>query len=294
MAETREIQLTHDDLQLAGSLWLPDDEPEVLIVMHPGSGPEDRHNSGYFVPLREGLLARGYAVGAFDKRGVGGSGGRWQDAPIETQARDLLAAVSRLSAEPELDGVPTGLFGHSQGGWVVMEAGAREEAIAFLILNSGPGVSPSAQERYATRTQLERSGADGEVVELGVARYDLMVRLARALTSYSDVEARQEELAPHLPKDASIWHFWISILDYEPRSALSRTHASILALFGGDDAVVPVPESISAMQSVVPPTRLDIEVFEGADHRIQVGEPPRLAAGYMEKIASFLEAHSQS
>ena len=56
----------------------------------------------------------------------------------------------------------------------------------------------------------------------------------------------------------------------------------------------PVAESIEVFRAAVPPTRLTVEVFPGADHRVQVGEPPRLATGYVERILAFLESHSQS
>lgn len=294
MTEPRDLLVASGDVTLAGSLWLPDTAPSVGIVMHPGSGPSDRDNGGYFVSLRSALVTAGFAVASFDKRGVGGSSGRWQDAPIETQARDVLACIEALSGEEGLAGARFGVFGHSQGGWVAVETAARSTDIPFVIISSGPAVTPAAQERHAARLVLEASDAGAEEVERGLARYDLMVRLARALTPYSEVEGRKDELAPHLPKDASIWRFWISILDYDPKSALTRTHTSILALYGEDDRVVPVAESVDVLHSVVPPTRLSVEVFPGANHRVQVGDPPQLAPGYVEKVLDFLESHSQS
>jgi hypothetical protein len=262
--------------------------------MHPGSGASDRHNGGYFAPLRSALVAAGYAVASFDKRGVGGSTGLWQDAPIETQARDMLAGVARLADEPEMVDVPVGLFGHGQGALVALEAAARNPETPFAILNSGSGVTPAEQERYAARKKLETSRLHPDEVERSIARYDLMVRLARALTPYREIEGRREELAPHLPKDQSIWRFWISILDYAPKSALSRIHAPILGLWGEDDRVVPVEESVEVFNSHVPPNRLSVEVFAGADHWVRVGDPPVLAPGYVDRVLGFLEWNSQS
>ncbi len=294
MTEQRELHVTNDGIVLAGSLWLPDGDPSYAIVMHPGSGGEDRNNSGYFEPLREALLAAGYAVASFDKRGVGGSGGRWQDAPIDTQARDLLAAASEVQRQPELVGLPVGLFGHSQGAWVALEAGTMSEDPAFLILNSFSGVTPAEQERYSAEMRLLAADAPAKVMEVGLARYDLMVRLARALTPYSEISARKADLSPHVPRNASVWHFWVSILDYQPKRALGRVHAPILALYGSADRVVPVEESIAVLRSVVPPSRLTVAVFEGANHRVQVGDPRVLADGYIDTVLTFLESHSQS
>jgi hypothetical protein len=294
LAEPREVAVENDDVALAGSIWIPNAEPRAGVVMHPGSGASDRHNGGYFAPIRSLLLDAGYAVASFDKRGVGGSSGHWQEAPIETQARDLLAGAAELTRQPEMSEVPVGLFGHGQGAWVAMEAAARQPGTPFVILNSGAAVTPAEQERFAALKKLEAAKTDPDQTEMSIARYDLMVRLARALTPFEEVAGRRAELAPHLPKNQAIWRFWISILDYVPRSALSRADAPILALWGEKDRLVPVEASIEILRSVVPPTRLSIEVFADADHWVRVGEPPRLAPGYAEKVLTFLEAHSQS
>ena len=86
----------------------------------------------------------------------------------------------------------------------------------------------------------------------------------------------------------------MSILDFEPRQSLQDIHVPILALYGEDDQIVPVEESISVLKSMVPPTRLDLHVFTGGDHRVQIGDPPELAPGYIEAVIAFLESHSQS
>lgn len=294
MAEPREVEVPHEGVVLAGTIWIPDREPLAGVVMHPGSGAANRDNGGYFAPLRSALLAAGYAVTSFDKRGVGGSSGMWQEAPVETQARDMLAAVGRLAEEPEMSQTPIGLFGHGQGAWVAMEAAARRPGTPFVILNSGSALSPSDQERHATREKMERAGADREEIERSIARYDLMVRLARALTPYEEVAERRDELAPHLPKNQEVWRLWISILDYEPRDALSGADAPFLALWGENDRLVPVEESVAVLRSTIPPHRLAVEVFPGADHWVRVGDPPRLAPGYVERVLAFLESHSQS
>ena len=109
---------------MAGTLWLPEGNADATLLMHPGSGPSDRDNDVYFPPIRESLLDAGIAVCSFDKRGVGGSSGRWQDAGIIEQADDLSACLKVLLGDAAVP-KPVGLFGHSQGGWVVLEAAAR-------------------------------------------------------------------------------------------------------------------------------------------------------------------------
>lgn len=291
MVERHDVLVESEEVTLAGSIWLPSGRPRSGVAMHPGSGPSNRDNDGYFVALRNSLLNAGHAVTSYDKRGVGASSGRWEDAPIEAQARDLISAADSLGAIPQMRDLPVGLFGHSQGGWVALDAASRRPETPFLIVNSGPGVPPWAQERYAARRALEASGVDEANVDVALAHYDLVTRLARARTSWDNVRDRSEELAPFLPGDEAAWHFWISILDFDPARAMSTIHLPMLTLWGEEDRLVPVEESIAVYKTRVPPTRLLVEVFPGADHRVQVGDPPRLAPGYTEAVLGFIETH---
>lgn len=287
----RELAVEHGQVTLAGALWMPIDiEIRAVVLMYPGSGSSDRNNNGYFSAIRDIFLGASCAVASFDKRGVGGSGGDWRRAPIEVQAGDLLACVRAIQAQEEVADTPTGVFGHSQGGWVAVEAASRSNAVDFVIVSSGPGVTPAAQERHAARHRLERPGTSPEEVERGLHAYEEMVRQARSGAPFSEVD---QPGVRFLPEDVGSeeWKFWISILDYDPKGPLSRITVPILTLWGGDDRIVPVEESIEVYRATVPSTRLTVEVFAGANHRIEAGDPPRLAPGYAERIQAFLDAN---
>lgn len=259
--------------------------------MHPGSGPSDRNNDVLFPPIREHLLRAGIAVCSFDKRGVGGSAGSWLDAGIGEQADDLLAALAVFEAASP-PGLPIGLFGHSQGGWVVVEAAARGIPVAFVITNSGPGVSPARQERYSLANKLT---GDGKAVTL--ATYDAVVKvMSECPTLQEGVEKLDAAGVPYrdLPglefmfEDEAIWRLCATIFGYDPAPALSRITAPVLALFGAADKVTPPEESVAALRAAVRPELLQVEVFSEGDHRLLHGEPPRFVDGYLDRIASFV------
>jgi alpha-beta hydrolase superfamily lysophospholipase len=126
--------------------------------MCPGSGAADRHNGSYFTSIGAHLLQQGCAVGSFDKRRGGASSGHWQDADIVQRAKDVLAVVGTVLTEVPAT-TPVGLFGHSQGGWVVLEAASRTQSVSFVITNSGPGVSPGEQMHYAARAEMTAAGS---------------------------------------------------------------------------------------------------------------------------------------
>jgi nitrite reductase (NO-forming) len=56
------------------------------------------------------------------------------------------------------------LYGHSQGGWVVLEVAAADPSVAFVVTSSGPGVTMADQERYATGAHLAVLEAPDEEV----------------------------------------------------------------------------------------------------------------------------------
>jgi pimeloyl-ACP methyl ester carboxylesterase len=294
---TRELTVCNGDVSLGGALWLPPEPRGVAVLMHPGSGPTDRDNDVFFPPIRQHLLESGIAVASFDKRGVGHSSGRWQDAGIEEQASDAITCLEALRAHASLRG-PVGLYGHSQGGWVVIEAASRCPDAAFVVTSSGPGVTPAEQERFATRRYMTKAGLpESDVVEVG-RYYDRVISLLRSGVSLAGARARLEQdgfpeafeklSLPVLLDDDAEWQLLAALLDYDPRPALEGIEVPLLALFGGDDPLVPVEASVAVYRDAVPPDRLHVEVFAGAGHRLDIGDPPVLADGYLEVLASFI------
>ena len=290
-----ELNARNGDVTLAGTLWRPAGEAAATVLMHPGSGPSDRDNDVFFPPIRDHLLAAGIAVSSFDKRGVGGSTGRWQEAAIAEQASDAICCLELLQAEV---GGRIGLFGHSQGGWVVVEAASQLPEAAFVISNSGPGVTPEQQERYATRLYMERAGISDEELDEVRRYYDDIVAMLRAGTSLEDARRRVDEAGfpqafatlalPVLPDDEAEWRLLAALIDYDPRPALERIRAPVLAVFGADDPLTPVEASVAVFREAVRPDLLRVEIFAGAGHRLQIDDPPRLADGYLELLTAFI------
>ena len=301
LREARAHQLTvrNGDVSLAGSLWLPAEPAGLTVLMHPGSGPSDRDNDVFFRPIRQHLLESGVAVSSFDKRGVGKSSGRWQEAAIGEQASDAIACIDALRGDASVDG-PVGLYGHSQGGWVVLEAAARCPDAAFVVTSSGPGVTPGEQERWAARGHLTRAGIPENQIEEAGRYYDRVIAMMRSgiplAVARDRVEANGFPQAfktlslPVLPEDEADWQLFAAMVDYDPRPALERIEVPVLALFGADDPITPVEDSVAVFREAVQPGLLHVEVFAGAGHRLEIGDPPALVDGYLETLAKFVLA----
>jgi pimeloyl-ACP methyl ester carboxylesterase len=245
-----------------------------------------------FPPIRIALLEIGVAVCSFDKRGVGESSGSCLTAGIEAQAADLVAGLA--AARSVLGDVPTGLFGHSQGGWVVLEASTVANP-DFIITNSGPAVSPREQETYSTEQTLRKRGWDDETVRAGFASfrtvmdllelpYDIGWLKASALPLIDELTA----VGAFIPRDPELWSFASRIIDYDPVPALRALDVPLLALLGEEDDVVPVQRSADVFHTTVPPDLLHLRVVSGGDHRLQ--KNGEFVDGYLDALTQFVSA----
>ena len=187
------------------------------------------------------------------------------------------------------------MFGHSQGGWVVLEAAGPRRAHAFVVTNGGPGVSPAVQDRFALANVGRRAGRSPEGVERLLARYDLMVELLRDGASAADAAVRLgppdgHELDAYGTVDDAQWELQRRLVDHDPRPALRRLTVPVLALFGADDEITPVAVSVEAFRAEVRPDLLTVAVLPGGDHRVQAGEPRRLVEGYGATLVGFVRS----
>jgi uncharacterized protein len=145
----REVRVGVD----AATLTLPAGSgPFPAVAMVHGSGLSTRSEFDVFTVY---LALHGIAVLADDKRGVGESGGTYpgdlaSGATIGILAADAQREVRFLAHVPGVDPARIGLFGDSQAGWIVPRAAAREPAVRWAVLNSGPTTTVGETDYWAS------------------------------------------------------------------------------------------------------------------------------------------------
>jgi pimeloyl-ACP methyl ester carboxylesterase len=296
------ITFANAGVVLAGSLTLPDGgAPTPGVVMVGGSGPSDRDNDTHFPPIRRHLVDAGIAVLSYDKRGVGGSSGDWLDATMDDLASDAAAALDFLRARPEVRSGAAGLFGHSEGGWVVLGATTLRDDVPWVVTNGGPGTTPAAQDRYALATSLRRAeGISDDEVEAAPAAYDRVVEAGRRDADFAEVARLAgspptafTEIAAEV--DERYWRLLKRKQDHDPVPDALRLRCPHLAIFGADDEVVPVADSISLFTAAAchrdRRATLTVEVFPGADHRVRT-DGTSLAPGYLDTLTRWINGRT--
>ena len=291
-----------EDVDLTGTVYLPDAEPPhpAVLMLH-GSGPADRDSGDFFPPIREAFLAAGIAVFSWDKQGIGGSDGDWRNQTIPDRALEAQAAVEAVQLQPEIDPDRIGVWGHSQGGWVGPLLAAREPGIAALVIHSGTGLTPSEQDHVGMEQTLRRDGASDDEVAQGHAFLDALHAAARAGMPFADFDREVQAPARDTAGygyfgeiDPAMWAYFVrnAAEPFDPLATLRAVRCPVLAIFGGDDVLIPVERSVNLLWETVGVANPDVtvRVYPGASHRLLAGNPPAYPEGYLEAMSGWLRA----
>lgn len=228
-----------DGITLTGLLTLPETPAPhpAMVVLH-GSERGTRNDFGR-LQTSAFLASQGFAVLTYDKRGVGDSGGTYQEFASESNltllAEDALAGVNYLKGLGEIDTRHIGLIGNSQAGWIIPIAAASSDVRFFVIL-SGPVVSVGIEDRYSRYTNNGDSPSP-----------------------YSS-----DELSALLAK--------VPPSGFDPLPLLANLQQPGLWLWGDQDKSIPVPESVAHLKTLIAQgkSNFSYDIFENADHNLQL------------------------
>lgn len=294
------------DATLVGTLVLPTRAgPHPAIVMVHGSGPATRRH-GSNVPF---LASHGIAVLTYDKRGVGESTSprKWWQSSFEELAHDILAGLRFLQNRRDIRSDQIGLYGSSQGGWIVALAATLSPDVAFIIMGSGPAVDLPRQETYRVERQMRAAGFSEADLAQARRLMSLKFSCVRSGQGWDELAHLAQEAKPAAwfqyvggvpTADDAPW--WRPLVNHDPLSVLEQVGCPLLAFFGGGDIVVPVDESIVEMKRALERggnRDHTIMVLQDANHSLLLpadASPDRIAryaAGYRETLIDWLHDH---
>jgi pimeloyl-ACP methyl ester carboxylesterase len=174
------VTFTSGANQLEGILTLPNiPSPYPAIVLISGSADEGTGlRPGvadlYHIRQAHNMVNAGFAILRYDPPGVGNSTGDSRYESMDDRAQEALAALNYLQSLKDICPDRVGLWGVSQGGWVIqMVAAENPQDVAFIISVSGSGVSIAEQQVWGVETQSRAAGLS----ESDVAKAVLLIRL---------------------------------------------------------------------------------------------------------------------
>jgi len=265
----QELRIERDGFSLAAS-YSPAGPTALIALQGAGEGTRDSPSLRH---LHELLPPAGIGVVTFDRRGEGESTGDATRGRFELQVEDALAILDALDAEH------VGLWGYSQGGWIVPLAAVASDAVAFLVLLASPGVTPSEQMMYAVERQLRLAGYGDEVVERALdlrRRFEAWVHrpepdeeLAAALWAGVDEPWWGQAWLPPTLFDEESRRLWIEEMDFDPRPVFAQVRVPTLLFYGAEDSWTPVEPSVGSWRAARG-DEVEIVVVPGAEHDLRL------------------------
>jgi hypothetical protein len=280
-----EIKFTVNQFSVIGDLLLPlNGTKHPLIILVWGDGEAGRHLVGKPSKLLNNFIESGYAVFLEDKPGFGASKGEFsRDYVLHERAKILAKEVAILRKHVMIDPHRVGVYGHSQGGYVMALAMDGGSKFNFVIAVSCPAMNGVSQSAYLVGKQILCEGLSEEVAREAEDYYSQR-ESAHDYPSY--LEAAQYLDGIPLVKDVLGWGGIISEEEFKPRqpdwedfydpmSQFSRLTVPVLVIFGEKDTQADPVQGSAAYQNAFEQNGnefFQVVTLKNTDHNMDITE----------------------
>lgn len=240
-------------MELAGELVRLAEKPQGVLLLIHGSGDGPRHAYDLWTNF---FLSRGWAVVVYDKRGSGQSTADWHEANFLALAEDARSVVRWVRRQDDLRGLPLGLWGVSQAGWIIPQLAA-EGLVDFAISQAGAITPVDDFIRQTLESELRAYGFASEEIAKAKKYYALDVSVSRGQQPFSLLEVAYKKasesgaewlLKPPDPPCSPDRTFMATIAGFDAAPSWRRVRTPLLALFGSKDHIVPAEPNRSRLE----------------------------------------------
>ena len=277
----RDTAVVTGKIRLPATLTVPSGAARApgIVLVH-GSGPNDRDETvGANKPFRDlaqGLAERGIVVLRYDKRSkvapLSFMGGTFtvDDEVVD----DALSAASLLRGLPEVNPGWVVVLGHSLGGMLAPRIGARDTALAGLVILAGATRSLADMMEEQITYMRGLPGADTAAIDRALAGLAPSLAAVRAL-----IPADSGSRKPILGAPAA---YWLDLAAYYPVSVAAKLRMPILILQGGRDYQVTRVDFEAWREGLAGNTAVEFREYPSLSHLFIAGEGAPNPAEYGE------------
>ncbi|HYE89284.1 MAG TPA: alpha/beta fold hydrolase [Vicinamibacterales bacterium] len=209
--------------------------PLPTLILIGGSGPTDRDETVAGIPvfgqIARDLVAAGFVVVRYDKRGVGQSGGRAESVTIADYAEDARQVLLWAEKRKEVDKERIGVVGHSEGALVAMLVAARERGkIDAMALIAGPSTNGNTIVLEQQKLLLSKLPIDDAQRAERVALQEKINNAVMKGTGWAGI--------PEVARKVADTPWFYSFLTFDPARAMNDTRQPVLIVQGELDTQV--------------------------------------------------------
>lgn len=212
-----EVTFPFGSSELFGILTLPDSagpHPAIVIVSgsaNPSTGERSGASAQYHIDHARAMVLNEFAVLRYDPPGTGHSTGERGFESLDSRTKEAAAALHYLQSRPDIRQDRVGMWGGSQGAWVIaMAAAAFPQDVSFLISVSGSGVSVAEQQVHSIQAQSQAAGLPAQDVAKAVLFGRLLIDWQLANPIYRQVNEADAQFLGSGP-----WSRFLELV-YEP------------------------------------------------------------------------------
>lgn len=309
--------LTSKEERLYGIISRPENiKPKSIVIIVHGYGQTNVVKGFQYQKLRSKFTSQGVSVVVWDKPGCGESEGEFDiNQPVESSAKEILAAIRKLKQRREPGVEKIGLWGVSRAGWIAPLAISQESSIKFWISVSGTdahenwgyllrsslkiaGYSSAKidaiHQSWINKNTLFWSGADYESYLKAGKEYwqdEIIQKLSGQIYVENEPGSSEYESGRKLYyQNQKKWlsndnsfntELGLEIHVPEFEKILKSVSIPVLAIFGDNDRNVDWKKTKSLYENTIGVnnnSKLTIKVFENADHNLRLSK----TGGYLE------------
>jgi uncharacterized protein len=308
-------------IKLAGKLVLPKgDDPVPIVVLVHGAERDSARDS---YALQRLLPAENVGAFVYDKRGTGGSGGKYtQD--FDTLADDAVAAMREAKRIAGTRCARIGYQGGSQGGWVAPLAATRA-LVDFVIVSFGLAVTVIDEDQQEVALEMRLKGHSPEEISkaLEVASAAEAVfesGFTRGFEGFDAVRTKYHTEPWYKDLHGNYTHFILPYtateirekgkdfifgtpFRYDPMPTLRAVKAPQLWILGQDDLEAPSAETSRRIKMLIAEGKpITLALFPHAEHGMTEYEvaangervSTRYAPGYFAMMRDFARSSGLS